>query len=200
MAHDSMNHVVRQGTTVARNANNKRKWGSDHGRNFGQQQSKRRRVVKAHAARTSIHRTTQRAPMANQKPKVTCYECGKQGHFKSDCPKLKNQNCRGFLDSGDKKKKDGGSKVAEGSSKVLGDLASRVKNIEGKPMQPGILKKAMRTVASNMHDVVIPLNDGSQADPQGHKGDDKANIGPNVNEGGSKPTMSADVNKENSLG
>ncbi|GKA28972.1 hypothetical protein Tco_0715217, partial [Tanacetum coccineum] len=44
------------------------------------------------------------------------------------------------------------SKVADGSSKVLGDLASRVKNIEGKPMQPG----------------------------------------------GSKPTMSADVNKENS--
>ncbi|GJY53628.1 retrovirus-related pol polyprotein from transposon TNT 1-94 [Tanacetum coccineum] len=105
---------------------------------------------------------------------------------------------RGFLDSGDKKKKDGGSKVADGSSKVLGDLASRVKNIEGKPMQPGILKKAMRTVASNMHDVVIPLNDGSQADPQGHKGDDNANTGPNVNEGGSKPTMSADVNKENS--
>ncbi|GJR71698.1 putative reverse transcriptase domain-containing protein [Tanacetum coccineum] len=23
---------------------------------------------------------------------VTCYECGKQGHYKSDCPKLKNQN------------------------------------------------------------------------------------------------------------
>ncbi|GJT75526.1 hypothetical protein Tco_1042251 [Tanacetum coccineum] len=66
------------------------------------------------------------------------------------------------------------SKVADGSSKVLGDLASRVKNIEGKPMQPGILKKAMRTIASNMHDVVIPLNDGSQADLQGHKGDDNA--------------------------
>ncbi|GKB09570.1 retrovirus-related pol polyprotein from transposon TNT 1-94 [Tanacetum coccineum] len=105
---------------------------------------------------------------------------------------------RGFLDSGDKKKKDGGSKVADGSSKVLGDLASRVKNIEGKRMQLGILKKAMRTIASNMHDVVIPLNDGSQADPQGHKGDDNANTSPNVNEGGSKPTMSADVNKENS--
>ncbi|GKG34826.1 hypothetical protein Tco_0437522, partial [Tanacetum coccineum] len=78
---------------------------------------------------------------------------------------------RGFLDSGDKKKKDRGSKVADGSSKVLGDLASRVKNIKGKPMQPGILKKTMRTVASmhtvasNMHDVVIPLNDGSQVDP-----------------------------------
>ncbi|GJT75936.1 hypothetical protein Tco_1042661 [Tanacetum coccineum] len=44
MAHDSMDHVIHQGTAVAKNANNKRKWGSDHRR------------------------------------------------FKSDCPKLKNQN------------------------------------------------------------------------------------------------------------
>ncbi|GJY60120.1 putative reverse transcriptase domain-containing protein [Tanacetum coccineum] len=32
----------------------------------------------------------QRAPRAIQKT-VTCYECGKQGQYKNDCPKLKNQ-------------------------------------------------------------------------------------------------------------
>ncbi|GJU30101.1 reverse transcriptase domain-containing protein [Tanacetum coccineum] len=29
--------------------------------------------------------TNQRAPLANQKTTVTCYECGKQGHYRSDC-------------------------------------------------------------------------------------------------------------------
>ncbi|GJR68679.1 putative reverse transcriptase domain-containing protein [Tanacetum coccineum] len=33
----------------------------------------------------------QRAPLDNQKTTVTCYECGRQGHYHSDCPKLKNQ-------------------------------------------------------------------------------------------------------------
>ncbi|GJV33132.1 putative reverse transcriptase domain-containing protein [Tanacetum coccineum] len=51
MAHDSMNQVIRQGTNVGKNANNKRKWGSDHGRNSGQQQNKRLEVVRAHATR-----------------------------------------------------------------------------------------------------------------------------------------------------
>ncbi|GJU24383.1 putative reverse transcriptase domain-containing protein, partial [Tanacetum coccineum] len=33
----------------------------------------------------------QRAPVVNQRI-ATCFECGRQEHFKKDCPKLKNQN------------------------------------------------------------------------------------------------------------
>ncbi|GKA12228.1 putative reverse transcriptase domain-containing protein [Tanacetum coccineum] len=33
----------------------------------------------------------QRAPVVNQRI-ATCFECGRQWHFKKDCPKLKNQN------------------------------------------------------------------------------------------------------------
>ncbi|GKC86425.1 reverse transcriptase domain-containing protein [Tanacetum coccineum] len=41
--------------------------------------------------RTSAPGTIKRAPVANQKHAVTCFGCGAQGHFKSKCPRLKNQ-------------------------------------------------------------------------------------------------------------
>nr|GEX44501.1 putative reverse transcriptase domain-containing protein [Tanacetum cinerariifolium] len=43
--------------------------------------------------RTAVATTTQGALEQNQKV-VTCCECGRQGHYKSDCPKLKNHNRR----------------------------------------------------------------------------------------------------------
>ncbi|GJZ89516.1 UBN2 domain-containing protein [Tanacetum coccineum] len=41
--------------------------------------------------RTSAPTKIKRAPVANQKPTVTCFGCGAQGYFKSKCPRLKNR-------------------------------------------------------------------------------------------------------------
>ncbi|GJV38574.1 reverse transcriptase domain-containing protein [Tanacetum coccineum] len=120
LAHDSMNQVVSQGTPVAKNANNKRKWGTDYGKNTERQQNKKGyartlpNCIKCKLHHTEpcpvrcenckkvghmpkdcwspIAATRQRTPVANQKATVTCYMCGKQGNYKSDCLKLKNQN------------------------------------------------------------------------------------------------------------
>ncbi|GJW28928.1 putative reverse transcriptase domain-containing protein [Tanacetum coccineum] len=40
---------------------------------------------------TTVTPNTQRAPVGSQ-PGIVCYECGKPGHFRKDCPKLRNQN------------------------------------------------------------------------------------------------------------
>ncbi|GJY61993.1 hypothetical protein Tco_0462650 [Tanacetum coccineum] len=48
MAHDLMDLVVR--AKAARNADNKRKWDDNHRYNFGQQQNKRQKVVRAYTA------------------------------------------------------------------------------------------------------------------------------------------------------
>nr|GEV03350.1 putative reverse transcriptase domain-containing protein [Tanacetum cinerariifolium] len=42
---------------------------------------------------TNSTTSTQRGQVLNQTV-VTCYECGRQGHYRSDCPKLKDQNRR----------------------------------------------------------------------------------------------------------
>ncbi|GKB79994.1 putative reverse transcriptase domain-containing protein [Tanacetum coccineum] len=50
--------------------------------------------------RAAIAPNTQRAPVGNQQG-IICYECGRPGHFRKDCPKLRNQNCadRSFVSS-----------------------------------------------------------------------------------------------------
>nr|GEZ13771.1 reverse transcriptase domain-containing protein [Tanacetum cinerariifolium] len=67
MAHDSINQVVREEATVRKNVSNKRKWGSDHGRDSDQQQSKKIEMVRAYAT-------------------------GGKGHTKRYCPEIGNQN------------------------------------------------------------------------------------------------------------
>ncbi|GJW63151.1 putative reverse transcriptase domain-containing protein [Tanacetum coccineum] len=41
--------------------------------------------------RAAIAPNTQRDPVGNQQG-IICYECGRPGHFRKDCPKLRNQN------------------------------------------------------------------------------------------------------------
>nr|GEV24700.1 putative reverse transcriptase domain-containing protein [Tanacetum cinerariifolium] len=50
--------------------------------------------------RTPTPTTTQRPSVPNQRALVTCFKCSLQGHYKSKCPKLKNQNCGNLNESG----------------------------------------------------------------------------------------------------
>ncbi|GJT34724.1 putative reverse transcriptase domain-containing protein [Tanacetum coccineum] len=65
---------------------------------------------------------TQRGQIVNQRV-VTCFECGAQGHYRSDCPKIKNQN-RGnkarVPDASGRAYALGGGDVNPGSNTVTG--------------------------------------------------------------------------------
>ncbi|GJZ24678.1 putative reverse transcriptase domain-containing protein [Tanacetum coccineum] len=87
---------------IYRNSENKRKQDD----NQQQQQNKRQNTGRAYAVGSGEKKpyggskplstanantpNNQRGTRAGQKP--TCYECGAKGHFKRDCPKLKNDN------------------------------------------------------------------------------------------------------------
>nr|GEZ31321.1 reverse transcriptase domain-containing protein [Tanacetum cinerariifolium] len=87
-------------TYAERQAANKRKFEDTSRNNQGRQQPpKRQDVARAYAAGSgNRQQSPTNANVANNQrgneagQKVTCYECGAQGHFKRYCPKLKNNN------------------------------------------------------------------------------------------------------------
>ncbi|GKB51672.1 putative reverse transcriptase domain-containing protein [Tanacetum coccineum] len=62
---------------------------------------------------TSPATSTQKGQVVNQRV-LTCFECGRQRHYKSDCPKLKDQN------HGNKAGNKNGVGKARGKAYVLG--------------------------------------------------------------------------------
>ncbi|GJW61181.1 reverse transcriptase domain-containing protein [Tanacetum coccineum] len=64
---------------------------------------------------TNSTTSTQRGQVVNQKV-VTCFECGRQGHYRSDCPKLKDQN------RGNKTGNKNGVGEARGKAYVLDEV------------------------------------------------------------------------------
>ncbi|GJR17482.1 putative reverse transcriptase domain-containing protein [Tanacetum coccineum] len=92
-------------TIAERQAENKRKFENTSRNNQNQQQQNKRQ----NTGRAYIAGTGEKKPYEGSKPlcakcnyhhdnpcqKPTCFECGVQGHFKRECPKLKNNKNRG---------------------------------------------------------------------------------------------------------
>nr|GEV88001.1 hypothetical protein [Tanacetum cinerariifolium] len=100
-------------TYATRQAENERKMDNNSRNNQDQQPPYKRSPAAVN---------TQRAPGAVQKT-GTCFECGSQGHFKRDFPKLKNQNCENAVGKGEARGRAyalGGGEPYPNSNVVIG--------------------------------------------------------------------------------
>nr|GEY49613.1 hypothetical protein [Tanacetum cinerariifolium] len=102
MAHDSMNHVVRQGTTIERNLTTRGSLRTNQRitechNNFPSRNQIWKgltllELMKGRDCKTSVAVMNQRAHAASPNAIITCYECGRLGHVRNECQKLRNQN------------------------------------------------------------------------------------------------------------
>ncbi|GJS11157.1 putative reverse transcriptase domain-containing protein [Tanacetum coccineum] len=99
MATELMDKKIR--TFVERQTKNKRK--QDDNNNQAQQQPLKKQGVaiaytarpderKEYAGTLPLCNKSKSHAVTNNQRNLTCYECGNQGHYRSDCPELKNQN------------------------------------------------------------------------------------------------------------
>nr|GEU58828.1 putative reverse transcriptase domain-containing protein [Tanacetum cinerariifolium] len=85
--------------------------GNGNGKNGNPNENDRR--ARPDYKATNSTTSTQRGQVVNQRV-VTCYECGRQGHYRSDCIKLKDQN------HGNKTRNNNGIGEAKGKAYALG--------------------------------------------------------------------------------
>ncbi|GJZ42359.1 putative reverse transcriptase domain-containing protein [Tanacetum coccineum] len=133
LANDLMDHKLR--TYVKRQSDNKRKANDSSRNNHGHQQQpfKRQNVAKVYNMGTgdkkphagSLPKSTGNTNVANTQkgngaaPKGNdCFECGAPGHFKRDCPKLKNKdrrnrNTQGWISAKKEEDKSEGKQIKD---------------------------------------------------------------------------------------
>nr|GEX14127.1 hypothetical protein [Tanacetum cinerariifolium] len=128
LANDLMDQKLR--TYAERQSSNKRKADDSFRNNHGQQQqpAKRQNVAKVYNMGS-----VERKPYGGNFPKSNgenpkgngCFECGAQGHFKRDCPKLKNKdggnvNVQGWVYADGNAKKKGNASRDPDSNVITG--------------------------------------------------------------------------------
>ncbi|GJW46535.1 putative reverse transcriptase domain-containing protein [Tanacetum coccineum] len=117
---------------VVRNVENKRRLNNNYRNNCGQQPPhKRQNTGGQNVARAYVAGNNEKngyegtLPFCNRPNQgvITCFECGAQGHYRKDCPKVKKQNCRNKARVPDARGKAyvlGGNDANPGSNTVTG--------------------------------------------------------------------------------